>query len=233
LEEKTLSSSCFALLREWTPMRPEEALVLLLPCFPDLFVRKKAVEWLGAMGTDELIEYLPQLIQAVKHETYLKSDLVMFLLRRSLSSPSFAHRFHWLLDGSGVNDHTLRKRFAPTLRMVSRALNGIVGQAMRDQFVSQRVLVKFLNESASQVKESRDNLRKATLDREMTSVHRSLVERHTGDDQCPSFTRTAPLAYFSHKKGCVTKARLTTIDYRCDDGIKITFKLGRHFGSIA
>jgi len=68
------------------------------PCsFPDMKVREMAVEWIRELSNDELVDYLPQLLQAMKHETYEASPLTQFLLERALLSPRVAHHIYWLL----------------------------------------------------------------------------------------------------------------------------------------
>lgn len=59
-----------------------------------------AVSWIQEMGRDEIVDYLPQLVQALKHETYDSSPLAAFLLRRALCSPRVAHHLYWLLTQS-------------------------------------------------------------------------------------------------------------------------------------
>lgn len=57
-----------------------------------------AVKWLVRFSNDELVDYLPQLIVALRHETYENSALAEFLLHRALRSPRFAHYLFWLLS---------------------------------------------------------------------------------------------------------------------------------------
>jgi len=49
------------------------------------------------LSNDQLIDFLPQLVQAVKHETYDNSPLTEFLLEKALSSPTIAHNLYWFL----------------------------------------------------------------------------------------------------------------------------------------
>lgn len=65
--------------------------------FPDIEVRSLAVYWIRGISNDELVDYLPQLVQALKHETYETSSLAGFLLERALTSPRIAHHLYWLL----------------------------------------------------------------------------------------------------------------------------------------
>ena len=85
------------LLHNWKPLSPLEALRLFLPCFPDVQVRRSAVEWLRPILPDELVDYLPQLVEALKLEPFDHSPLMVFLLERSLTSPQVAHALYWLL----------------------------------------------------------------------------------------------------------------------------------------
>lgn len=66
--------------------------------FPDMKVRELAVSRIKDLTNDELVDYLPQLLQALKHETYEASPLARFLLERALLSPRVAHHVYWLLN---------------------------------------------------------------------------------------------------------------------------------------
>ena len=46
---------------------------------------------------DELSQYLLQLVQAFKYETYLDCPLVKFLLTRALKNQHLGHKLFWLL----------------------------------------------------------------------------------------------------------------------------------------
>lgn len=98
-DERTVSEA-HAILRRWTFSHPLEALGLLTSSFPDQEIRKVAVQQLDTLLNDDLLEYLPQLVQAVKFEWNLESPLVQLLIHRSLQSIQIAHRLYWLLrDG--------------------------------------------------------------------------------------------------------------------------------------
>lgn len=55
------------------------------------------MKWIDELPCDRLIDYLPQLVEALKNETYETSALANLLLKRSLLSPRFAHNLYWLL----------------------------------------------------------------------------------------------------------------------------------------
>lgn len=90
-------SDLYGLLHRWKSLSPLESLQLLLPCFPDVQVRRFAVDWLRPIMSDELVDYLPQLVEALKLEPFDHSPLMIFLLERSLTSPQVAHALYWLL----------------------------------------------------------------------------------------------------------------------------------------
>lgn len=85
------------LLRHWPKVSIERALELLDYAYADMSVRKYAVNCLEAISDEELQLYLLQLVQAIKHESYLYCDLVEFLLQRSLRNQRIGHYLFWHL----------------------------------------------------------------------------------------------------------------------------------------
>nr|KAG5710060.1 hypothetical protein BaRGS_030136 [Batillaria attramentaria] len=87
-----------ALLESWPQLPIDYAMELLDSDFPDYHVRKFAVKCLNdALGDDELSQYLLQLVQALKYETYLMCPLAKFLLTRALKNQHLGHKLFWLL----------------------------------------------------------------------------------------------------------------------------------------
>jgi len=89
--------SLYGMLEAWPQPDTIDVLQLFLPIFPDSVVRATAVRWLSSLPSDELVDYLPQLVEAVKHETWSASPLSRLLIHRSLTSPRMAHSLYWLL----------------------------------------------------------------------------------------------------------------------------------------
>ncbi|XP_014669977.1 PREDICTED: phosphatidylinositol 4-phosphate 3-kinase C2 domain-containing subunit beta-like [Priapulus caudatus] len=88
----------YCMLRYWEvyhPLQPTEALQFLLPQYIDAQVRRTALAWLRGMSSDEVCDYLPQLVQALRFERTEDSALACFLLERSLSSIRVAHHLYW------------------------------------------------------------------------------------------------------------------------------------------
>lgn len=150
------------LIQIWSPLKPLTSLELLLPRFPDSYVRGQAVKWISKMTDEELIDYLPQLIQALKFDCYDSSPLSCFLLGRALQSPPVAHYLYWLLtqnlpgdcpqNNMETNQYIeddyvlLQYRFHRRNQLLLRALLAICGEKLCKQFLSQNVLCKWLDD---------------------------------------------------------------------------------------
>ncbi|XP_076265386.1 phosphatidylinositol 4,5-bisphosphate 3-kinase catalytic subunit delta isoform-like isoform X2 [Rhynchophorus ferrugineus] len=85
------------LVRDWPKLPLEKALELLDYAYADPHVRGFAVECLKDMSDEDLLLYLLQLVQAIKHELYLENDLVKFLIRRALTNQRVGHFLFWYL----------------------------------------------------------------------------------------------------------------------------------------
>ncbi|KGL95932.1 Phosphatidylinositol 4-phosphate 3-kinase C2 domain-containing subunit beta, partial [Charadrius vociferus] len=100
----------YALLSQWTYMSHQDALGLLHATFPDQEVRRTAVQWIDSISDTELLDYLPQLVQALKYECYLDSPLVRFLMKRAICDLKVTHYFFWLLK-DGLKDSQFSIRY--------------------------------------------------------------------------------------------------------------------------
>ncbi|KAK4875877.1 hypothetical protein RN001_012299 [Aquatica leii] len=90
-------SEVISLLQEWPLLSVEKALELLDYAYADHEVRSFAVKCLVNISDEDLLLYLLQLVQALKHELYLDCDLVKFLLQRALNNQKIGHYLFWHL----------------------------------------------------------------------------------------------------------------------------------------
>ncbi|XP_041367790.1 phosphatidylinositol 4-phosphate 3-kinase C2 domain-containing subunit alpha-like [Gigantopelta aegis] len=157
-------SEIYALLRDWKPVEPMQAFEMLLPEFPDLRVREFAVKSLGQMKPDDLVEFLPQLIQALKFESYQNSSLARLLLEQSCRSIRFAHQFFWLLKGAAAQDATFKRRY----ELMFCALASVAGDALYQEFKKQEELISALNNTAVKVRSAKE--KETTLRRELETI---------------------------------------------------------------
>ncbi|XP_067387970.1 phosphatidylinositol 4-phosphate 3-kinase C2 domain-containing subunit beta [Emydura macquarii macquarii] len=148
----------YALLKQWTYMNHQDALGLLHATFPDQEVRRTAVHWIDSMSDAELLDYLPQLVQALKYECYLDSPLVRFLMKRAICDLRITHYFFWLLK-DGLKD----SQFSIRYQYLLAALLCCCGKGLREEFDRQCCLVNTLAKLAQQVREAAPSLRQAIL----------------------------------------------------------------------
>ncbi|CAB3256692.1 unnamed protein product [Arctia plantaginis] len=174
-----------ALLRLWEKPSPLNAMHLLLPCFPDIVVRRTATKLINGMPDDELCRIMPQLMQALRYETYEASPVAELLLYRALASPAVAHRLFWLLvhslpnipqapnqeflgitleeSGGDVATDDSGMTCAWRYRLLLRALLAVVGEALQHTLLRQQLLVKTLSEMAQSVKDAKEAVRQRAL----------------------------------------------------------------------
>ncbi|XP_036208671.1 phosphatidylinositol 4,5-bisphosphate 3-kinase catalytic subunit delta isoform isoform X3 [Myotis myotis] len=85
------------LLCSWPELPVLSALELLDSSFPDRHVGSFAIKSLRKLTDDELFQYLLQLVQVLKYESYLDCELTKFLLDRALANRKIGHFLFWHL----------------------------------------------------------------------------------------------------------------------------------------
>ncbi|XP_047438276.1 phosphatidylinositol 4-phosphate 3-kinase C2 domain-containing subunit beta [Mugil cephalus] len=126
--------------------------------FPDQELRRTAVQWMDAISDPELLDFLPQLVQALKYECYLDSSLVRFLLRRTITDVRIAHYLFWLLK-----DNLQDSQFSARYQHLLAALLCCVGRGLRDEFDRQCWLVSVLTKVAHKVRDASPSNRQSVL----------------------------------------------------------------------
>jgi phosphatidylinositol-4,5-bisphosphate 3-kinase catalytic subunit alpha/beta/delta len=121
------------ILLEWPKeeMSVERTLELLDFAYADCYVRRFAVECLDRKIKDEDLQlYLLQLVQAIKHESYLYCDLVKFLLKRALNNQRIGHFLFWHLR-SEIHVPSVEVRFSLILEAYLRSSKEHISILMR------------------------------------------------------------------------------------------------------
>lgn len=85
------------MLEGWAPIDIADSLELLSSYFKNSDVRKYAVSQLSRADDDELQNYLLQLVQALRYEPHVPSDLSSLLITRCCGNMQLANFFHWYL----------------------------------------------------------------------------------------------------------------------------------------
>ncbi|KAM9581203.1 phosphatidylinositol 3-kinase C2 domain-containing subunit gamma isoform 1-T4 [Guaruba guarouba] len=193
-------SEMYAVLRRWRFSNPLEALGLLTFSFPDKDIRRTAVQQIENMSNDELLEYLPQLVQGLKFEWSLESPLVQLLLNRSLQSIQVAHQLYWLLKNAQNEVH-----FKIWYQKLLAAFQFCAGKALNNEFSKEEKLTRILEDIAKKVKAASDAKRKEVLKVELNRLQRffqevkvcrlplnpALVVQGIKADSCSYFTSNA------------------------------------------
>uniref|UniRef100_A0A3B3Y8H3 phosphatidylinositol-4,5-bisphosphate 3-kinase n=1 Tax=Poecilia mexicana TaxID=48701 RepID=A0A3B3Y8H3_9TELE len=108
-----------SLLKSWPELPAIQALELLDYSFPDPAVRYFTIRCLKKLSDDELLQYLIQLVQVLKYESYLDCDLTTFLLERALSNRRIGHFLFWHLK-SEIHVASVSLRFGLILEAYCR-----------------------------------------------------------------------------------------------------------------
>ncbi|XP_035406042.1 phosphatidylinositol 4-phosphate 3-kinase C2 domain-containing subunit alpha isoform X2 [Cygnus atratus] len=155
----------YSLLQQWPPLSPLAALELLDSKFADQEVRNTAMNWIETLSDDELTDFLPQFVQALKYETYLDSALVQFLLARALGSIRIAHYLYWLLK-----DTLYDSKFGVRYEQILGAFLSVCGKGLREELEKQTRLVQLFGMVAEKVKQTSVSGRQAALQSGMERV---------------------------------------------------------------
>ncbi|XP_061689826.1 phosphatidylinositol 4,5-bisphosphate 3-kinase catalytic subunit delta isoform isoform X2 [Syngnathoides biaculeatus] len=108
-----------SLLRNWPELPAISALELLDYSFPDPAVRSFTIRCLKNLSDDELLQYLIQLVQVLKYESYLDCDLTTFLLERAIFNRRIGHYLFWHLR-SEIHVPSVSLRFGLILEAYCR-----------------------------------------------------------------------------------------------------------------
>ncbi|XP_014891210.1 phosphatidylinositol 4,5-bisphosphate 3-kinase catalytic subunit delta isoform isoform X1 [Poecilia latipinna] len=108
-----------SLLKSWPELPAIQALELLDYSFPDPAVRYFTIRCLKKLSDDELLQYLIQLVQVLKYESYLDCDLTTFLLERALTNRRIGHFLFWHLK-SEIHVASVSLRFGLILEAYCR-----------------------------------------------------------------------------------------------------------------
>ena len=184
----------YGLLEYYNKPDAMDILQLFLPCFPDIKVRQTAIDWLSnKVLDDDMVDFLPQLLEALKLETWTTSPLAKLLLSRSLATPRLAHSLYWLLtqslpgsspqnttvDPTEVSSSVEVARYRRRLQMMMRALKFICGEALRNAFLKQQVLLQHLNLAAQEVKRVKDSSKSTVVFHHMEALSNHLLRNQT------------------------------------------------------
>ncbi|CAD6185060.1 unnamed protein product [Caenorhabditis auriculariae] len=154
------------LLDVWAPLRPETALQLLLPQYPDEHVRSRAVKWLSSASSEFLFHSIPQLIEALRFELYDNSALANFIVDLASVNLDYTFEVYWQLqqriDHSAIDD-------LPYAVRCQNLQQKIVNE---HDFINLRKDLKLQHDLLSDLDRIQDELRSRPQDSEQEKIHR-------------------------------------------------------------
>ncbi|XP_069466120.1 phosphatidylinositol 4,5-bisphosphate 3-kinase catalytic subunit delta isoform [Ambystoma mexicanum] len=115
-------SQMLCLLQSWQELSVLSALELLDFSFPDRNVGSFTINCLKKLTDEDLCQYLLQLVQVLKYESYLDCELARFLLERALSNRKIGHFLFWHLR-SEMHVPAVAIRFGLILEAYCRGSN--------------------------------------------------------------------------------------------------------------
>ena len=131
-----------------------EAFELLLPAFPDMYIRSQTYRLLISQLTiDDLMIYLPQLLQIIKFDYSFSTPLVEYLLKESIQNHQFAHKFYWYLRQALLTEGLHFYRYF----YLFISLLFVVGENLRNEFESEYFLCLKLRQIGLEIKTTKSN----------------------------------------------------------------------------
>lgn len=171
----------YELLDIWVPMNAIDAIQLLLPTFPDAYVREVAVSWISKQHDDELCDYLPQLAQAFRYEKCIDCPLFWLLIERAIKNVRIANLLYWQLK-LNCRDVLAQERS----ETIINCLLWICGAAFWKSIDRQEDLLNRLTHVSNEIKKVRDGHRMNILHKKLEQVQDYLIEHKPTIPWAPS-----------------------------------------------
>ncbi|XP_018648389.1 phosphatidylinositol-4,5-bisphosphate 3-kinase catalytic subunit alpha PI3K [Schistosoma mansoni] len=137
---------------------PGLILRLLSSDVADQGIRHWATRALSLLSSDNLLLYLPQIIEAVNHDLYLDySGLVSLLLYRAAFSMRFANSLYWYLYPMLHHPQPLSEWKLQRFRFIQAALYWNADPRLHVMWKRQEEMINHLSVTATKVKQARPN----------------------------------------------------------------------------
>ncbi|XP_013182174.1 PREDICTED: phosphatidylinositol 4,5-bisphosphate 3-kinase catalytic subunit delta isoform [Papilio xuthus] len=178
--ERAEAASVARMVAGWPMLRVESALELLDYAYADAAVRSFAVKCLAEIRDENLLLYLLQLVQALKHESYLMCDLSVFLLQRAYNNMTIGHFLFWHLR-SEMHVAAVSVRFGLMLEAYCRGCQDHINTLMRQITCLDKL------KWASQCVRKKKEISKARA-----ALHQHLQEQHCIETLCDFVSPLTP-----------------------------------------
>lgn len=175
--------SIYKLVSMWKSLSAIDSIQLLAPSIPDEYIRARAVEQLIKLPDDELYDYLPQLVQALRFEKCVDCPLFWLLIERALKSVRIANSLYWQIKLNACD-----KLFLERCEILRNCLLWTNGHAFWKSMDSQTDLLDRLARVSSSIKKVRDGQRLSVLRKNLEPVQDFLAEKNPTMPWMPSLS---------------------------------------------
>ncbi|VDK86356.1 unnamed protein product [Litomosoides sigmodontis] len=182
-------TNIYQLLDDWMPLSSVQAIELLLPHFPDLTVRSKAISWLKNASSDFLFNFLPELVEALRFETFEDSSLAVYLLSLCAGDRRFAFELYWQLQQR--IDQSQERSYSNRCSLLQQQLLNLLDEEFGIDIENQHQLLQALNVISCEIKDAGDASRMhLTLQRHLALLDARILENNVRLPLLPSFLCT-------------------------------------------
>ncbi|CAJ0609740.1 unnamed protein product [Cylicocyclus nassatus] len=180
-------SNVYQILEDWAPLSPVQAMQLLLPQYPDMRIRQKAIEWILCASSDFLFNALPQLVEALRFEIFESSSLAIALLTLSYKDRRFAFEIYWQLQQR--IDHCMDLAYAQRCTLLQKELlERHETDHLRDEIARQHKLLNELDCIQMDLRrEESEQTRLSLLRSRLGALDGSLLQHNARLPCIPSF----------------------------------------------
>lgn len=182
-------NNIYQLVDDWTPLNPVQAIELLLPHFPDLIIREKAISWLKNASSDFLFNFLPELVEALRFESFENSTLASYLMSLSAGDRRFAFELYWQLQQRV--DHCSDRSFGIRCVILQNEMFEVLDNRLRVDIDNEHRLLRTLNAISNDMKDAGENSRMySVLQRHLSLLDARILENNVRLPILPSFLCT-------------------------------------------
>jgi len=143
------------LMNKWAPIDIADALELLSASFTTKEVREYAVQQLERADNDELINYLLQLVQALRYEQEYPNELSKFLMKRCCGTPELANYLYWYMTVESATSGKYKQTLDEFIDHLVAATQSSDGSSWADMFVLQKRLIQQLLNLGEQARQNK------------------------------------------------------------------------------
>ncbi|KAK0397089.1 hypothetical protein QR680_001978 [Steinernema hermaphroditum] len=181
-------NNTYRMTSDWTDLNPVQAIELLLPHFPDIMVRRRAVEWLRSSSSEFLFNFLPQLIEALRFEPWECSALAVFLLDVSVKDNRFAFEVYWQLQ-MRIENSTDRS-YSARCQMLQEELLHTIGTNFSSEVNRQHALLAKLDEISQAMRVCPEGRMLQVLQQHLSTLDSDLLIENVRLPLVPSYLCT-------------------------------------------